>query len=97
MGTRRISSLRNRIRTHGTRHLNENQERHELYMRLTILEIERNRRESEKRSLIDRLSAIDQRLESVQAEQTLVEQLLEKLSPEKPGTIPARSGEVFRY
>jgi hypothetical protein len=66
-------------------------------MRLTILEIERNRRESEKRSLIDRLSAIDQRLESVQAEQILVEQLLEKLSPAKPGTTSARTGDVFRY
>ena len=71
----RLRSLSN-IRTHGTARASSATETHKLYMKQTALEIERTRRIEERRSLLDRLASVEERIRSLTKQQDeLSEQL----------------------
>lgn len=69
------------VRTHSTRRSSAALAKHELYMKLTSLEIERSRRATERKATIDRIAMIDRRLEAIESEQEEVRQLLEGIAP----------------
>ena len=64
------------VRTHTTRRVSSAQAKHELYMKLTSLEIERSRRDSERRAMLERVEAIERRLAAIEAEQSAIHVLL---------------------
>lgn len=64
------------IRTHTTKRTNSTLKRHELYIKLTSLEMEKTRREVERNGLLQRLKMIDERLADVVAEQQQVKQAI---------------------
>jgi hypothetical protein len=66
------------MRTHTTRKSSAALQRHELYMKLTSLEIERSRRATERQATLERVAMIEQRIASIETEQALVRSLLEK-------------------
>lgn len=57
------------LRTHTTRRALPTQKRHELYLKLTTLEMEKARRITERQALLKRLAIIDERLNAVACEQ----------------------------
>jgi hypothetical protein len=57
------------LRTHTTRRALPTQKRHELYLKLTTLEMEKARRITERQALLKRLAIIDERLNAVASEQ----------------------------
>ena len=65
------------VRTHTTRRTTSALARHELYMKLTALEIERSRRATEHEATSKRLDQISQRIASIEAEQAEIKQFLE--------------------
>ena len=58
------------LRTHTTRRALPTQKKHELYLKLTTLEMEKARRVIERDSLAKRLAMLDARLIEIAAEQT---------------------------
>jgi len=66
------------VRTHTTRRSSAALPRHELYMKLTALEIERSRRATEREATAKRLGQIDQRIASIETEQGEIKQILER-------------------
>ncbi len=64
------------IRTHTTKRSNFTLKRHELYIKLTSLEMEKARRESERNGLLQRLKIIDERLSTLVSEQQQVKQAI---------------------
>lgn len=66
------------MRTHTTRKSSAALQRHELYMKLTSLEIERSRRATERDATLERVAMIEQRIAAIEAEQSLVRSLLER-------------------
>lgn len=72
-----------RMRTHINRRMSANQQPHELYMKLTSLEIERSRRDTERDAVEKRLEIIDSRIRDIQAEQELVQAKLTQIREEK--------------
>jgi len=86
------------LRTHTTRRALPTQKKHELYLKLTTLEMEKARRVIERESLAKRIAILDARLVEVATEQM---ELLARLSAdaaakppsamvlaEKPGAFP---------
>lgn len=69
------SSLAN-VRTHTTRKTSPALQQHELYMKLTSLEIERSRRATERRATSERLANIDSRIATIEAEQSHIKSIL---------------------
>lgn len=65
------------VRTHTTRRTTSALARHELYMKLTALEIERSRRATEHDAMSKRLQQIGQRIVDIETEQKEIQQLLE--------------------
>lgn len=65
------------VRTHTTRRTSPALAKHEMYMKLTSLEIERSRRSSERKAALDRVAMVDQRLQEIEAEQDEIRRLLE--------------------
>ena len=66
----------NRMRTHASRRLAENLRPHELYMKLTSLEIERARRITERDATLSRLGIINDRIDDLEQQK---EDVLEKI------------------
>ncbi len=64
------------IRTHTTKRGNAALKRHELYIKLTALEMEKSRRETERQGLVSRLQILDERLAAVIAEQHQVREAI---------------------
>ena len=57
------------LRTHTTRRALPSQKKHELYLKLTTLEMEKARRVIERDALVKRLAKLDERLISIASEQ----------------------------
>lgn len=76
--TNRRRSITN-VRTHSTRRTSPALAKHELYMKLTSLEIERSRRDTERRATNQRLEMIDERLREIEAEQQQIRDLLDEI------------------
>lgn len=68
------------VRTHTTRKTSPALQKHELYMRLTSLEIERSRRAAERDATAKRIAILDQRLEVIVSEQNHLRELLDQRS-----------------
>lgn len=68
----KIRSGLDRIRTHVNRRMSAGQQTHELYMKLTSLEIERTRRMTERDATAKRLQTIDDRIANIETEQDAV-------------------------
>lgn len=64
------------MRTLTTRRAQPTQQRHELYLKLTTLEMEKTRRQTERDALVKRLHMIEERLQQVINEQEELNQLL---------------------
>ena len=62
----------NRMRTHTSRRLAENLRPHELYMKLTSLEIERARRITERDATVGRLNMINNRIDDLEGQRDAV-------------------------
>lgn len=65
------------LRTHTTKKIVPSLKKHELYLKLTTLEMERARRLVERDSLLRRLELINERLASVNREQAELNSVLE--------------------
>jgi len=78
------------MRTITSRRANPTQQRHEFYLKLTTLEMEKTRREIERDTLIHRLNIIEERLQQVFAEQEDLNRLLSGV--EKPAAAPTSVG-----
>jgi len=92
-------SLQN-VRTLSTRSSHAALRPHELYLRLSSLEIERTRRATERRAALDRLGLIESRLSDIESEQDEIWQALaegnsETLQPQKVSSVA--SGVRFEY
>jgi hypothetical protein len=95
------------VRTHTTRKSSAALKKHELYMKLTSLEIERSRRETERNATVGRVAIIDQRLALIVAEQDIIRGLLANTelddAPNHPSPSPKsqpaqnRNGMQFKY
>ncbi len=68
------------MRTLTTRRAQPNQQKHELYLKLTTLEMEKSRRQTERDALVKRLHMIEERLNQVIEEQDELNQLLSGVS-----------------
>lgn len=77
------------VRTHTTRRSTPSLQKHELYMKLTSLEIERARRITDRNATLERVKLIDERLEAIVAEQQDVMRLLEQDTSGILATSPA--------
>ena len=64
------------MRTITSRRANPTQQRHEFYLKLTTLEMEKTRRETERSTLIHRLKLIEERLQQIHDEQEDLNRLL---------------------
>lgn len=95
------------IRTLTTRKSSAALQKHELYMKLTSLEIERSRRATERKATIERVAIVDQRLALIEAEQSVIRELLaeaempettdEALAIQKASQSKNRNGIQFKY
>ncbi len=89
------------MRTLTTRRAQPTQQRHELYLKLTTLEMEKTRRQTERDALIKRLHLIEERLQQVISEQEELNQLLSgvessiELSPYVGNPRQAKSEDAF--
>ena len=70
------------LRTHTTRRALPSQKKHELYLKLTTLEMENARRVIERDALVKRLALLDERLVSIASEQAA---LLEIINDDSAG------------
>jgi len=70
------------LRTHTTRRALPSQKKHELYLKLTTLEMENARRVIERDALVKRLALLDERLVSIASEQA---ELLEIINDDSAG------------
>ncbi len=82
------------VRTHTTRRTSPALAKHELYMKLTSLEIERSRRATERQAAMDRVEMIDQRLRDIESEQTEIRRLLDEHGTNVVGK-PANRNQGF--
>lgn len=95
------------VRTLTTRKSSAALQKHELYMKLTSLEIERSRRETERKATVERVAIVDQRLALIEAEQNVIRGLLanaeeseanaSQSSPMKTVSPQNRNGMQFKY
>lgn len=92
MGRKSQRPTMTNVRTHTTRRTSASVARHELYMKLTALEIERSRRATERDATMKRLEQIDSRLESIQNEQAEIMQFL-GTDPASPSTVRNNSSK----
>jgi len=69
----------NRMRTHTSRRLSENLRPHELYMKLTSLEIERARRITERDATVGRLAVVNERIDDLERQRDIVLSKIETL------------------
>ena len=69
---------------------------HKAYMAVTVLEMEKFRREIERNSLMLRLNNINARLETVESEKTALLQRLGKEVAGQPGSRPIKSSRPTR-
>ena len=65
------------VRTHTTRRSSPALAKHELYMKLTSLEIERARRIADRAATLERVKQLDERLSAIEQEQLDISRLLE--------------------
>jgi hypothetical protein len=78
---------------------------HMAYLRISVLEMEKARRNKEKESALCRVRAIDERLREIETEKALIQQILsvkEGASPRRiesveSGNGPALAGFKIRY
>jgi hypothetical protein len=95
------------VRTLTTRKSSAALQKHELYMKLTSLEIERSRRETERKATVERVAIVDQRLALIEAEQNVIRGLLAdaeqvesitlQTPPVKSSSPQNRNGMQFKY
>lgn len=71
------------LRTHTTRRALPSQKKHELYLKLTTLEMEIARRVIERDALVKRLTMLDERLGNIASEQTALLETLNAVAVEK--------------
>jgi len=64
------------LRTHTTRRALPSQKKHELYLKLTTLEMENARRVIERDALVNRLAMLDERLLSIASEQAALLEII---------------------
>ena len=64
------------LRTHTTRRALPSQKKHELYLKLTTLEMENARRVIERDALVKRLALLDERLVSIASEQAALLEII---------------------
>jgi hypothetical protein len=69
-----------RIRTHTNRRMSDHNRPHEMYMRLTSLEIERSRRVAERDATRDRLNVVEERISAIEQERDALLCQLAKLT-----------------
>jgi len=87
-----ISTMNNRLnprglqslRTHTTRRALPSQKKHELYLKLTTLEMENARRVIERDALVKRLAMLDERLVNIASEQTALLETLDAVAATSP-------------
>jgi len=72
------------LRTHTTRRALPSQKKHELYLKLTTLEMEKARRVIERDALVKRLAMLDERLISIAFEQTELLGILNAVATAEP-------------
>lgn len=73
------------IRTQTSRRATATLKKHELYMKLTSLEIERARRTTERDALVQRLRMLEERIAVIVADQTRIEQEIDQSVPNTTG------------
>jgi len=78
------------LRTHTTRRALPSQKKHELYLKLTTLEMEIARRVIEREALVKRLATLDERLGNIASEQTTLLETLNAVSVQEPAIPPMR-------
>lgn len=66
------------MRTHTNRRMQVSQQPHEIYMKLTALEIERSRRATEREAMNHRIKLLDERLADIEAEQAELNSALDR-------------------
>lgn len=64
------------MRTHISRRMSASRQPHEIYMKLTALEIERSRRNTERAAMENRMKMLDERLGDIANEQAELNALL---------------------
>jgi predicted nuclease with TOPRIM domain len=64
------------MRTHINRRLSASRQPHEIYMKLTSLEIERSRRMTERDAMNNRIRLLEERLTEIEVEQAELNQML---------------------
>jgi len=77
------------LRTHTTRRALPSQKKHELYLKLTTLEMEIARRAIERDALVKRLATLDERLGNIASEQAALLETLNAVAADKPA-IPTK-------
>ena len=63
---------------------------YQAYTRITYLEMEKFRRETERANLVVRLKNIEERLKSIESEKTVLLRHAGKLTPKRPGALSGR-------
>jgi hypothetical protein len=66
-------------------------------MKLTSLEIERNRRATERKATLDRINMIDERLREIISEQEEIREILEKTEKQSDERASQSSGERLKF
>jgi len=89
------------LRTHTTRRALPSQKKHELYLKLTTLEMEIARRVIERDALVKRLAMLDERLANIASEQTALLDTLNAVAVNQPAIpamyIPSKDSFPIQY
>jgi len=89
------------LRTHTTRRALPSQKKHELYLKMTTLEMEKARRVIERDALVKRLDMLDERLNSIASEQSEMLATLNGVASAEPSTpnkhIPSHDSFPIQY
>jgi len=89
------------LRTHTTRRALPSQKKHELYLKLTTLEMEIARRAIERDALVKRLATLDERLGNIASEQAALLATLNAVAADKPAIptmrIPSKDSFPIQY
>jgi len=89
------------LRTHTTRRALPSQKKHELYLKMTTLEMEKARRVIERDALVKRLDMLDERLNSIASEQSELLATLNAVAGTEPAIpimrIPSHDSFPIQY
>lgn len=89
------------LRTHTTRRALPSQKKHELYLKLTTLEMEIARRVIERDALVKRLAILDERLANIASEQAALLETLNAVAVNQPAIpamhIPSKDSFPIQY